>query len=327
MATPIRWGILSTGRIARLFAQGLTALDDAKLVAVGSRTVETANAFGDQFGVPHRHASYSDLARDPEVDAIYVATPHPFHKANSIICLEAGKAVLCEKPFTINAHEAEAVIQVARNKRVFLMEAMWTRFIPIVAKAREWVAAGIIGEPRIVSADFGYRANINPQSRIFNPALGGGALLDVGIYTISFASMIFGPNPVHIESLAHLGETGVDEQAAVILGYEGGALALLSTAVCTSTPQEARIIGTEGKILLHPPFWKGTRATLQTSDKEENLELPLKGNGYNYEAAEVSRCLRAGELESRIIPLNETIAIMKIMDRIRAQWGLKYPME
>lgn len=327
MTAPIRWGILGTGSIAKQFARGLQALDDARLVAVGSRAAATAEAFGTEFDVPRLHASYEALAADPEVDAIYVATPHPLHRENAILCLEAGKAVLCEKPFTINARQAAEVVAVARRKRVFLMEAMWTRFLPIVAQAREWIASGAVGEPRLVTADFGFRAGVNPESRLFNPRLGGGALLDVGIYTVSFASMVFGPKPTRIESMATLGETGVDEQAAVILGYGNGALAALTTAIRTNTPHEARIIGTDGRILLHPPYWRGTKATLQAGGKEETVELPLQGNGYNYEAAEVGRCLRAGELESPVMTLDDTVAIVGILDAIRAQWGLKYPME
>lgn len=267
------------------------------------------------------------LANDPDIDAIYVATPHPMHAENSILCLEAGKAVLCEKPFAINARQAAEVIRVARAKKVFLMEAMWTRFLPIIVKVREWIRQGAIGEPRMVSADFGFRAGVNPEGRLFNPHLGGGGLLDVGIYTVSFAAMVFGPHPDRVTSMATLGETGVDEQAAIILGYPGGELALLSTAIRTSTLHEARVIGTDGTILLHPAFWKGERATLKAGGKEETVELPLTGNGYNYEAAEVGRCLRAGELESPTIPLDETLAIMQILDQIRAQWNLKYPME
>lgn len=327
MTAPLRWGILGCGNIARQFANGLAALDDAQLIAVGSRSVENADAFADQFSVPRRHSSYEKLVNDPEADAIYVATPHPFHQEHSILCLNAGKAVLCEKPFAINADQAEAVIQVAREKKVFLMEAMWTRFLPIVVQVREWIAEGAIGEPRMLSADFGFRAGVNPEGRLFNLALGGGALLDVGIYTLSFASMVFGPNPDRIESMANLGETGVDEQTAILLGYEGGQMALLSTAIRTSTLHEARIIGTEGAILLHPAFWKGERATLQAGGEEKTVEMPLEGNGYNYEATEVARCLRAGELESPTIPLDETLALIKLMDQIRAQWGLKYPME
>ena len=327
MTTAIRWGILGTGNIASQFAKGLEALDDAELVAVGSRSQESADSFGDRFGVPRCYGSYEGLAEDRLVDAIYVATPHSLHKENTIMCLQAGKAVLCEKPFAINAAETREMIAVARERKLFLMEAVWSRFLPVLVKVRELLAAGAIGEVRMLTADFGFRASLNPESRLFNPALGGGALLDVGVYTVSLAHMVLG-TPNRIAALAHIGETGVDEQGAMILGYPGGELALLSTAIRTSTPHEALIVGTKGSIRLDPEWWHGTKLTLKVGDGEpEQFDLPFTGNGYNYEAAEVGNCLRAGKLESDIIPLDETLAVMETLDAIRAQWGLRYPME
>ncbi len=327
MLDTIRWGILGPGRIARKFAAGLAVLEDAELVAVGSRSQENADRFGDEFNVPRRHASYEALADDPEVDAVYVATPHPFHKANSILCLEAGKAVLCEKPFTINASEAEEVIDVARDRGVFLMEAMWTRFVPAIVKVREWLAAGAIGDVRMLAADFGFRGGRDPKGRLFNPELGGGALLDVGIYPVSLASMIFGGPPERIASLAHLGETGVDEEAGIVFRYEGGRIAVLHTAISVTTGHGAHVMGTGGSIEIAPPFWKAERVVLRTAAGEERVELPLTGNGYNYEAAEVMDCLRAGRTESDAMPLDETLSIMETLDEVRRQWGLTYPME
>ena len=328
MGKEIRWGILGTGNIAKQFARGLQAVPDATLAAVGSRSAATAEAFGNEFGAAKRHATYEALAADPDVDAVYVSTPHPMHKANTILCLNAGKAVLCEKPFAINARDTEEMIQVARTRKVFLMEAMWTRYIPIVCKVREWLAKKAIGEVRMLTADFGFRAGFDPKSRLFDPQLGGGALLDVGIYAVSFASMVFGEQPTRVASLAQMGETGVDEQAALVFGYSKGQLANLYTSVRATTPQEVWILGSEGKIKIHSPFWKGTTATLYLDGKgSETLEVTYNGNGYNFEAVEVGECLRAGKLESAILPLEETLAIMKTMDSVRAQWGLKYPME
>jgi predicted dehydrogenase len=327
MAEPIRWGIVGTGRIAQFFARGLSVLPDAQLVAVGSRTKEAADKFADMFSIPRRHASYADLANDPEVDAVYVATPHNLHKENTILCLRAGKAVICEKPFAINAREAAEMIGVARETGRFLMEAMWTRFLPVLVKVRELLAQGVIGEVRMMEADFGFRTDFNPKGRLFNPELGGGGLLDVGIYPISLAWMLFG-KPKQITSTVHLGQTGVDEQMALLLSYEQGQIAICSAAVRTNTVQEAYIYGTDGYIKLHSQWWKGERLTLAQSGKDPQvIDLPLEGNGYNYEAAEVMRCVRAGKLESDTIPLDETLAIMGTLDQIRAQWGLKYPME
>ena len=327
MADTIRWGILGPGGIARKFAEGLDALPDACLTAVGSRSQKRANAFADEFGAPNRHDSYAALAGDPDVDAVYVATPHPYHCENTILCLNAGKAVLCEKPFAVNAGEVKDMIACARSNGVFLMEAMWTRWLPNVVKVREWLADGAIGDVRMLLIDFGFRCGWNPESRLLNPDLAGGALLDVGIYTVSFASMVFGRAPACIASVGHIGETGVDEQAGMLLGYDGGGQAVLSTAIRTNTYQLARIHGTDGMIEV-PAFWRGTSAVLRRNGKsEEVFDETRIGSGYNHEAEEVGRCLRNGDLESAILPLDESLAIMKTMDIIRDQIGVKYPFE
>lgn len=323
----VRWGILGPGAIARSFAEGLKSAADAQLVAVGSRDQAKAEEFGAKYDAPNRHGSYQALVEDPEVDAIYVATPHTFHKEHCLLALNADKPVLCEKPFTINAPEAEAVVQTARERKVFLMEGMWSRFFPLMTRLREIVQAGEIGPVRMVEADFGFRAGFNPQSRLFDPQLGGGALLDVGVYVVSFTSMILG-TPDRVAGLATLGETGVDEQSAMILGHPNGALAMLSTAVRTNTPHNAVILGEEGRIVLEPPFWKPVKMTVSRSGKpDEVIEVPFVGSGFNYEAEEVGRCLAAGKLESDILPLDESLAIMRTMDSLRAQWGIVYPSE
>jgi predicted dehydrogenase len=327
MTNKFRWGILGAGNIAKKFCTGVQALSDHELVAVGSRDQSKADQFGDQYNIPHRHSSYEALAADPEVDAIYVATPHPMHKENTLLCLRNGKHVLCEKPFTINAGEAKEIIDEARRLKLFLMEAMWTRFIPAVVEAKRLIDDGAIGQVRMINADFGFRAGFNPASRAFDPALGGGGLLDVGIYPLSLASMLLG-RPNRIASLADIGQTGVDEQSAFILGYPAGQLATLYTAVRTNTPQDAVIMGTDGMIRLHPPFWVPKKLTLTQSGKgAQEMEIPFEGNGYNYEAAEVANCVRAGHLESAVMTLDESLQIMETMDAIRAQWGMKYPME
>ena len=327
MPKKMRWGILGTGSIAKSFARGLQDTPNAYLTAVGSRTQESADMFGELFSVPVRCPSYQDLAELTEIDAIYISTPHPFHKDNAIMCLEAGKPVLCEKPFAINSLEAEIMVRTARDNGVFLMEAMWSRYLPVMQQVRKWLDQGAIGEVRWVSADFGFRANMDPQSRLFNPELGGGALLDVGIYVTSFASFVLGPHPDKIHALAKLGDTGVDEQNTLLLGYDNGSMAVLTSAVRTATPQEARIVGTEGTISIESPFYKAEKAILTAGDHVEEIELIISGNGYNYEAEEVGNCLNRGLLESSTMPLDETIAIMRVLDDARAQWGLTYPTE
>jgi predicted dehydrogenase len=327
MSHKVRWGIIGTGHIAKKFAEGLLSLPDAELVAVGSRSQTSADDFAAWYGIPHRHATYAGLANDPDVDAVYIATPHPLHKDNSLLCLNAGKAVLCEKPFALNAAQAEEVVKLARAKQLFLMEAMWTRFLPVHVEVRELLAEDAIGDVRMLAADFGFRTEWNPNGRLLNPELGGGALLDVGIYPLALASQVFGI-PTRVTGLAYVGATGVDEQVGIVLGYGQGQLAVLSAAVRTNSPQEALLMGTEGSIRIHAPFWKSAALTIsRTGHDDELVELPYSSNGYNYEAAEVIACLRAGKLESDIMPLDETLAIAKTMDQLRAQWGLKYPME
>jgi len=328
MADVIRWGILGTGNIARKFTTALKGLPDAAVTAVGSRRAETAEAFGAEFGVSNRHGSYEALVSDPEVDAVYVSTPHPMHKDNSLLALASGKAVLCEKPFTVNAREAAEAVAVARSEGRFLMEAMWTRFLPAVAQARAWVEEGRIGEPRLVRADFGFRADPNPEGRLFAPALGGGGLLDVGCYVVSFASMVFGTAPERVTGLANLGETGVDEQAVMGLGYPGGGMAALTCAVRTTTTHGAHVYGTDGMIHLPHPFWSGTQVVLEAQGAEpEARQFEHRVNGYEFQALEVADCLRAGRLESGILPLDESVRIMETLDELRAQWGLTYPVE
>jgi predicted dehydrogenase len=326
MAEKIRWGLLSTARIAGNFAAGLAALPDAEIVAVGSRSQESADQFADRLNIPRRHSSYEALAHDPDVDVIYIGTPHPLHAENTLLCLEAGKHVLCEKPFALNTAQAERMVDTARRQQRFLMEAMWTRFQPAWVRIREIIAAGTIGEVRMLLADFGFRTDWNPEGRLLNPALGGGGLLDVGIYPITLAAMLFG-QPEQITSAAHLGETGVDEQGAVILAYNGGQLASLTFGVRTKTPMVATICGTEGSIHVPAPWWKAQKFVLTVGDKNETHDFPFIANGYEYEAAEVGRCIRQGQLESAVMPLDETLANLRVLDQIRAQWGLRYPGE
>ena len=328
MKQKICWGILGTGNIAGQFATGLSFVPDAQLVAVGSRASHTADDFARRFNISRKYPTYEQLANDPGIDVIYIATPHPFHMENTILCLNASKAVLCEKPFAINAAQAKKMIDLAKNKKLLLVEAMLTRFLPIAAKVREWLKQQLIGQPRMFQANFGFKADWNPQHRCFDPKLGGGALLDVGVYCISFASMVFNRPPKKIVSMAHIGQTGIDEQSAFILGYDKDQMAVLTSAVSANTENDVVISGTKGCIKIHPPFAKPTIATISINGKsEQKVEIPIKGNGYNYLAQHVNQCLKNGKLESDIMPLDETLEITKTMDKIRSQWNLKYPDE
>jgi dihydrodiol dehydrogenase / D-xylose 1-dehydrogenase (NADP) len=323
----IKWAIMGTGTIANSFAKGLEALEDAKLYAVASRSKEKAEEFGKKYGAAKSYDSYEELVKDKEIDIVYIATPNTAHKDNIILCLNNGKPVLCEKPFTVNAEEAEEVIRLAREKKLFLMEAMWSRYFPVMKQVNEWLAEGHIGELRMITADFGFRREGPMEDRKVSPNRGGGALLDVGVYPISFASAVFGKQPTQITGITSLYDTGVDQQSSMLLGFDKGEMAVLSCAINTPTPKEGRIIGNKGSIHI-PDFSRATKATLAVIGEEEvKVEIPLEGNGYNYEAAAAMDCLRRGEIESSIMPLDETVAILKVMDELRRQWGIKYPTE
>ncbi len=327
MTNRIGWGILATGGIAQKFAADLVRLPDAELVAVGSRTRAAAADFGARFDAKRSYGSYQEVVDDPEVDVVYVATPHALHQANASLALAAGKAVLCEKPLTLNAAEARALIDQARDAELFLMEAVWMRFFPIFDELRRLLAEEALGQLHTLCADFGIRPRYDPKGRLFDPALGGGTLLDLGVYPLSLASLVFG-RPARVASLAQLGETGVDEQAGIVLGYADGALAALYTSFHADTPVEAVLSGERGRIKLHRPFHHPTRLTLALAGEPERfIEHPHEGHGYQFEAQAVMDCLRAGKTESERMPLDESLAVMKTMDEIRAQWGLTYPGE
>lgn len=323
----LKWGIIGTGMISNKFVADLGHTSNGVAYAVGSRNQESADEFAGKYNIPKAYDSYDKLLQDPEVDVIYVGTPHPLHKINVIDALNAGKHVLCEKPFTMNAAELEEMIAVAREKKLFLMEAMWTRFLPPIRRVREWIRDGKIGEVRLVKAEFGFRMGWDPEHRLLNPELGGGALLDAGIYPVSFASMIFGAKPEKVYSTSHIGETGVDEQFSILLGYEGGRSATLNGAIRVNLPNEAYIHGTEGYIHI-PQFLFSREASLHVSDQEvEKFEDDRPSEGYAFEAEEVGRLIQAGELESEVISLEESLDIMRLLDQIRGQWGLKYSFE
>lgn len=328
MTNRIRWGIMSTGNIANQFASDLQLASGAELLAVGSRSEETALAFAAKHNIPRYYGSYEALVEDADLDVIYIGTPNSEHLTNALLCLDAGKPVLLEKTFTINAEEAALLIERARERKLFMMEAMWTRFLPVMVQVRRLLDEGVIGDLRQLSVDFGIWRPFNPEHRIFNPELGGGALLDVGVYPISFASWVFGGPPAQFESSVHFGQTGVDEQFSLLFSYEGGRMATISAGVNAATQRQATIAGTDGMIKVLPMWNKSNTLVLQLrGHDEQRIETPFEGVGYQFEADEVMRCLRAGKLESEIMPLDETLSIMQTLDEIRAQWDMTYPME
>ena len=322
-----RWGVLGTGKIARRFMQAVACVPEAEVVAVGSRTQQKAEIFGAEFGIPRCYEGYETVCADPEVEIVYVATPHTLHAVNTEVALQYGKHVLCEKPFTLNARQAEPLIALARQKGLFLMEGMWTRCFPLMREVEARVQAGELGMLRLIQADFGFRAPYNPDGRLFNPELGGGALLDVGIYPVALALQFLG-EPIRIHTVAAIGSTGVDEQCAMLFEYAEGALAVLTAAIQTDTPKEAILCGTQGRLRIHAPWWKPSEATLTRADGSEiAIRHPYSGDGLQFEIRHVHDCLRQGLTESPWMPLDETLRLMRTLDAIRRQWGLVYPAE
>jgi predicted dehydrogenase len=326
--TPIRWGFVGTGLIAGLLADDLRLMPDAALLAVGSRSQASADEFGERFDVPHRHASYDDLVNDADVDVVYVATPHPGHYDVAMSAIAAGKAVLVEKPFTLNAKEAQSLIEAARSRGVFLMEAMWARFLPHMVRVRELLAAGALGDVRVVIADHNQWFARDPHHRLFDPALGGGALLDLGVYPVSLASMVFG-SPTRVTAVSDPAFTGVDATTSAILRYDDGAHAVVTTSLEVAGPNRAVIVGTDARIEIEGVFYTPRPFRLIARDGTvlERFDAPVDGRGMGGEAAEVMRCMRGGLQESDVMPLDETLAIMATLDEIRRQIGLVYPGE
>jgi predicted dehydrogenase len=322
---PIRWGILGTGGIARKFAEDLPKVPGAELAAVGSRSQENAEAFAGKHGFARAHGSWAELAADDEVDVVYVATPHVAHFDAAMTCLQGDKAVLCEKAFTLDLATSTALVEEARKRRLFLMEAMWMRCNPAIRAMKALIDDGAIGEVTAVHADFGLAGPFPPEHRLRNLALGGGALLDLGIYPLSLAHLVLG-TPASVQSWGRLSPEGVDENSGMLLGYESGAVAALTCSIIGASRNAATITGRTGRIELPPGFHRPQTLTVFRADAEtEVLSFPVEGWGYHAEAAEVQRCLRAGELESPLVPHATTLEVMALLDDIRAQLGVVYP--
>lgn len=321
---PVGWGILGTGGIAHAFATALMETPGAKLAAVGSRSIDSAKNFGREFGSPAAYGSYQELCDAPGVDIIYIGTPHPMHAENAIMALGGGKAVLCEKPFAMNLREAGKVVALAREKKLFLMEAMWTRYMPALAELRRIVASGEIGAPRQLQADFGFVAPVDPAHRVNNRELGGGALLDLGIYPLSIAAAIMGPVK-SVQAVAEISAAGVDAQTGFTLLHGGGGMSVCSCSLLAKTPGELTVSGALGRVRMDAMFHRSPSLTVTLADGSVRVvPTPWLGNGYVHEAIEATRCVREGLLESAGMTLGETLALMGILDTIRGQIGLRY---
>ncbi len=324
----IRWGIIGAGHIAEKFALALNSLKDTELTAIASRSADKAYEFAERFHVRKAYGSYEELVKDSEIDVIYIATPHTEHRKHASLCITHGKAVLCEKPFTVNQREAEVLITLAKEHKVFLMEGMWTKFLPATRMVKQWIDENRIGKVKYLQASFGFYSEFNPKSRLYDPHLAGGALLDVGVYPVSYATFLLGKLPDQVKSSASIGKSKVDETNIIAMHFEDGTLADLSSAISANTGNDAVIIGENGRIVV-PTFWAAEKAELYNAAGKlvETFSLPFTSNGFVYEVEEVNRCLREGKLQSDIIPHETTLAIMKLLDGIRAEWGLVYPTE
>jgi predicted dehydrogenase len=326
----VRWGILATGGIAAAFTADLVDLPDAELVAVASRSEESARVFAERFGIPRAYGDWESLAKDGDIDVVYVATPHSAHRVAAGLCLEAGRNVLCEKPFTLNLREAEELVGLARGRGRFLMEAMWMYCNPLIRRLKALVDDGAIGEVRTVQADFGLAGPFPPAHRLRDPALGGGALLDLGVYPVSFAHLLLG-EPSDVTARATLSAEGVDLQTGALLSFGDGALASVHCSIVGGTSVSASVTGSQGRIDIPDGFFHPDRFVLHRDGRapEEFTADPADGprSSLRHEAKEVMRALRAGETESPLVPLDGTLAVMRTLDAIRERIGVRYPGE
>ena len=328
MTTPtrLRWGILGTGDIASSFVTDLALLDDHVVAAVGSRSSSGAEAFGQRHGITRRHGSYAELVADRDVDVVYVATPHPFHRENALTAIAAGKHVLVEKPFALDAAQAREVFAAAHERGVFVMEAMWTRFLPWVADLLALVADGTLGELTAVGAEFGVLFAPDPTSRLMAPELGGGSLLDLGVYPLSLACLLLGA-PETLTAASVPTATGVDAHTSVLTTHAGGAHALVSSSMVAAHANRATVVGTLGRVEVDPPFFTPGGFSLTVGPTTTRREHPDDGIGLRHQAVEVARCIRAGLTESGLRTHADTLVVLQAMDEVRRQVGLRYPGE
>lgn len=319
-----RWGIAATGGMAAAFASDLALVPDAELAFVGSRSPDSAAAFADRFGAAGS-GTYRDLVaagRSGEVDVVYVATPHPQHRELALAAIEAGTPLLVEKAFTATLAGAQEVVDAARAAQVFCMEAMWTRFQPAVARARELIASGEIGEPLVVQADFGAFRPYDPANRLFDLELGGGSVLDLGVYPVSFAQHVLG-RPDRVAATGTTFPNGADASAAILLSYDDGRAASLTCSLASSSPGRALVLGERGSLEVEPPFHHPSRIVLRRNGEEpERIELLPTGRGYVHQAEEVQRCLAAGLTESPVMPLADTLDVQWVLEECLGQLGI-----
>ncbi len=326
MQRKIRWGIVGLGKIAQHFANDLKLVEDAVLAGVASRSEAKAKEFAHKNGAAHHFADYETLFKSDEVDVVYIATPHTFHKTVAIKAMESGKHVLCEKPLGIHRIEVEELLKVAKENKVFLMEALWSRFNPTIRKALELVENGTIGKLKYINADFGFYAMDRPlESRLFNLDLAGGTLLDIGIYPVFLSYLMMG-KPKDIAAFSNFNEHGTEVQTSVIFKYDGGQ-AILNSSFANETRMNAELAGTDGSIFLHPRWHESQGYTIKTLTGIKEVNLPTEGRGYTYEIVEVHKCIKKGQLESNLWSHQNSLDLISLLDAIRNKTGVRFPFE
>jgi len=310
------WGIIGAGKIAVKFIEGVRNTGNGKVYAIASRTKQKAEEFAKEHTIAVAYGSYEELVNDPNIDIVYIATPNNMHYENTMLCLQAKKAVLCEKPFALNSAQLEEMTALAKKQHVFLMEALWTRFLPTIEKVQTLINEGAIGEPKIIQADFGFKAHYDANSRLFNKSLGGGSLFDIGIYPIFLSLWLFG-KPISIKEETISAETGTDLTTGIIMKHSEDRMSMLISTFAVNLDTEARIIGTEGKITLHRMFHMPTKLSLTKNGITKTVHVKSAGNGYNYEAQEVMSCLDLNKTESEKLPLSFSLELMDILTQIQ----------
>lgn len=327
MKNKFNWGIIGPGRIAQKFTDAVDKMQGSKVAAIASQSSSDLENLRKKMHSKCVYSSYEELVQDQEIDAVYIATPHRFHYENAMLCLGYSKPVLVEKAFTVNSREAELLVSTARQKKAFLMEAMWTRFLPAILKVGEWIKKGKIGEVCLVSSTLGFSAKRDKQDRLLNIELAGGSLLDLGIYNIAISQFIFRKPPVSFSVQGYIGETGVDESVSAVLDYGNGALSQFACTFLTRPLCQVEIYGTKGYILIHPVFNSTEKTTLVTKNKTLPYNHPHRINGFEFQIEEAQCCIRNGCLESPLMTHADSLENMRLVDEIRNRIGMKYPFE
>jgi predicted dehydrogenase len=322
-----RWGIIGPGRIAQKFADCVQALPNSRIQAIASRSSRNLQSLTLKMHAEAGYQSYEELVQDHNVDAVYIATPHRFHHENAKVCLKYGKPMLIEKVFTVNTHEAENLAAEAKKSGVFLMEAMWTRFLPVYRQVERWLESGKIGDVRLATSSLGFIARRDLGDRLLNPSLAGGAVLDLGVYAMAVSQLIFRKPPVSIKAQGYIGETCVDEAISCSLDYGNGNYSQFACTFLARPSMQVEIFGTKGKIAIQPVYNSAEQASLIVNGREKIVHLPHRINGFEYQTEEAQRCIRAGKLESTLMPLSDSIDNLRVLDEIRNQIGVSYPFE